>query len=439
MPVQPPAPPADHPLSHAAAEAWVPRTCFKHGPPGRIGVELEFLVVGASDDDRAALGATGVHGTVSLEPGGQLELSTHPAADLPAVLHRAYVDLQALRRAARRRGTTLLGVGLDPAGSARRVVRHPRYVAMEAFFDRVGPAGRTMMRSTASVQVNVEARDLLGDREGLLRRWETLHAVGPALVAAFANSPLAHGRPTGWRSTRQAVWWALDPYRTRRPDVRPGESLEQAWTRWCLDAPVMMVRRPSGAWHAPAGLTFRRWIDEGPRAVPDRPGPTADDLALHLTTLFPPVRARGHLEVRYVDAQPGDWWQAPVAVLAALASDEDAAAAAREACAATAESWTAAARHGTAAPELAAAARAVLGIAAHSLRRTPSTAAAAEVLEGYLDTWTARGRSPADDLLDGRPAPPCPPPPTPSSPSSPPSPSSPSSTSAAHRERVTSW
>ena len=77
----------------------------------------------------------------------------------------------------------------------------------------------------------------------------------------------------------------------------------------------MLARRPGGDWSAPPGVTFRDWIDCGTFAVPGRDGPTVDDLAYHLTTLFPPVRARGHLEVRYIDAQPGDWWRVPVAVL----------------------------------------------------------------------------------------------------------------------------
>ena len=82
----------------------------------------------------------------------------------------------------------------------------------------------------------------------------------------------------------------------------------KAWTRWALDAPLLLVRRPRGPWTAPRGVTFRDWIHRGTSAVPDRPPPTIDDLRYHLTTLFPQVRPKGHLEVRYIDAQPGDWW-----------------------------------------------------------------------------------------------------------------------------------
>jgi glutamate--cysteine ligase len=413
--------PADlrtHLLTQAAAEAWVPRTCFKHGPPGQLGIELEQLlrpVPGSGRTDlaatRTALARLPVRGQVTVEPGGQVEVSTDPAPDLPTGLLAAHRDLAALRVEAARHGAALTGVGLDPQPLPPRVLQHPRYDAMEDFFDRQGPAGRTMMRSTASVQVTVEAAAHGTGPAAHRRRWEVLHAAGPALVAAFANSPLAQGRPTGWCSTRQAVWLALDPYRSREPVIRPGESLADAWTRWVLDAPVMLVRRTCAPWHAPAGLTFRQWIGAGLAAVPDRPGPTADDLALHLTTLFPPVRARGAFEVRYVDAQPGDWWQVPVAVLAALSDDERAADTVLDACAGVRGRWAAAARLGVHDRALAGAAVRVLAAAAAALRARPASGPAADLVEQYAETWTLRGRSPADDVLAGRPAPPAPPPP----------------------------
>ena len=98
----------------------------------------------------------------------------------------------------------------------------PRYAAMEKFFDREGPWGRRMMCGTASVQVCVDAGDDSAGQSGYRARWRLLHAIGPVLVAAFANSPLRVGRPTGWRSGRQQVWANMDPGRTRRrPFERP--------------------------------------------------------------------------------------------------------------------------------------------------------------------------------------------------------------------------
>src|SRR5262245_14021890 len=157
-------------LSEPAAGAWIPRTCFKHGPPGRVGVELELVVRSAREPERATDGpeydewrakAIGLpaDGQISIEPGGQLELSSSPADDLMSCLQATTADLSALRRLAADHELELVGVGLDQRDVRRRVRREPRYAAMETYLDRWGPAGRTMMRRTASVQVNLEAFD----------------------------------------------------------------------------------------------------------------------------------------------------------------------------------------------------------------------------------------------------------------------------------------
>jgi glutamate--cysteine ligase len=316
-------------------------------------------------------------------------------------------DLAELRRRASRRDAALVGFGVDPIRPARRITDEPRYAAMERYLDSWGSAGRTMMCSTASVQVNVEAgihpaaASVPGAPSpvaGFAARWDLLHAIGPALVAAFANSPRLAGRPTGWKSTRQAAWLDLDPARVGVPPRREDEDLPAAWTRWALDAPVMMVRRPSGTWAAPPGLTFRSWLQLGQAAVPDRPPAAVDDLAYHLTTLFPQVRPKGYLEVRFIDAQPGDWWGVPPAVIAALLGDESAADQARAACAPVEGRWRDAARVGLDDVELCRAADRTLGLAAAALRRRPDHGQPAAQVEAYLDRWTARGRCPADDL-----------------------------------------
>jgi glutamate--cysteine ligase len=398
------------PLSEVAAEAWIPRTCFKHGPPGRVVVELELLVIGggsgaaraeARRSFRDAALSLPLSGIVTLEPGGQVELSSAVAPDLRTLIVDVEADLAALRALAARHGLRLAGVGLNPTGAPQRILDLPRYAAMEHYLDRWGSAGRLMMCSTASVQPNVEAAGAPHASTERRRRWDLLHAVAPALIAAFANSGLHRGRPTGWKSTRQLVWASLDPARTRAPRIGAGESLEDAWARWALDAPLMIVRRPHGSWRAPSGLTFRQWIHAGRRAVPDRQPPTLDDLAYHLTTLFPPVRARGPLEVRYLDALPGRWWQVPAAVVGVLVDDPVAADTARLVCEPVEGRWQDAARVGPADPALAEAASGVLAIAAQALHRTTARAAADLVL-AFRDRWTARGRCPADDLVDVR-------------------------------------
>jgi glutamate--cysteine ligase len=236
---------------------------------------------------------------------------------------------------------------------------------------------------------------------GVRQRWDLLHAVGPALVAAFANSPRRAGRPTGWKSTRQAVWLRLDPARTGIPPINPDEDLGSAFARWALDAPLLLVRREHAPWTAPRGVSFRQWLRLGRSVIPDCRPPTTDDLAYHLTTLFPPVRPRGHLEVRYIDAQPGGWWTVPPAVIAALLDDAAAADRARDACRATEGRWRDAARVGMDDVELSQAATRLLEIAATALHCAPEHTRLAGQVEGYLERWTARGRCPADDPLAG--------------------------------------
>jgi glutamate--cysteine ligase len=401
--------PAEPPLSEPAAEAWIPRTCFKKGPPRRIGVELELLVGGLGPDALAthyprhrfphlisALhgGPGRLDGRLTVEPGGQVELSSRPGPNLRETVDTVHRDLTLLRRRALTCDARLIGAGLDPVRPPRRIIDEPRYLAMDRYFRAWGSAGPAMMCSTASVQVNVEAQTPVSGLDG---RWDLLHAIGPALVAAFANSAWRQGRPTGFKSTRQAVWQNLDPARTSAPSRRPDEDLATAWTRWALDAPLMLVRRDGPDWSAPPGLSFRGWLRHGRAAVPDRPPPGLDDLAYHLTTLFPPVRPRGHLEVRYLDAQPGCWWIVPTAVIAAVLDDPRAADRALDACEPVRNRWLPAARLGMADPALAGAAATVLGLAADSLRGERATARFADHVEGYLQRWTLRGRSPADD------------------------------------------
>ena len=414
------------PLTESDAESQVHGICFKTGPPGRIGVELEWLVFDGRDpalpvdQQRAAtavarLGAPGAlpgRGTLTTEPGGQVEISSAPAAGPGDCIAVTGQDLAALRQAIHQEGLCLSGQGLDPFRPPRRVLKLPRYTAMEKFFDRAGPWGRLMMCSTASVQVCVDAGGEGPGWSGFRRRWHLLHAIGPVLVAAFANSPLRGGRPTGWKSTRQAIWARLDPSRTRPPahaepsPGRPGRSWppaadpRSAWVDYALAAEVMCMRRPGAQdWSAPAGLTFRDWL----RGAGERP-PTRSDLSYHLSTLFPPVRPRGHLEVRGIDAQPGDGWVVPLAVTAALLDDplaaEQAMAAAEALWHRPGSPWRLAARHGPAHAAIAAANRRCFAAAEAALARAGEPAALRQAVTAFAERYVNRDRCPADDVLD---------------------------------------
>ncbi|MGN9790433.1 ergothioneine biosynthesis glutamate--cysteine ligase EgtA [Streptomyces sp. OZ13] len=403
------------PMSEDEAEDLLRCICFKTGPPRTLGVEVEWLVhdreqpgkpvapdrLRSAFDDIRALPLTSV---LTFEPGGQLELSSRPAASLMECIDSTAADLDAVRTALRPAGLTLNGMGLDPWHPPRRILHEPRYDAMERCLDRSGPYGRSMMCSTASVQVSLDTGEEEPGPLGHGRRWRLAHLLGAVLLAAFANSPMLAGRPTGWRSTRQAVWNVLDPVRPMAPPLEAEP--RAAWAAHALDAPVMCVRMPDGAWPLPEGLTFRGWLRSGgPRPA------TQEDLRYHLTTLFPPVRPRGHLELRMIDAQPGEnGWMVPLAVTAALFDDPEAAETVYRSLKPLAESmgagvaprnalWTAAARHGPADEELRSAAVACFGAALEALVRLGASTTVLDEVALFNERHVLRGRCPADDLI----------------------------------------
>ncbi|MDX6738952.1 ergothioneine biosynthesis glutamate--cysteine ligase EgtA [Actinocorallia sp. A-T 12471] len=355
--------------------------CFKKGPPGTVGAETEWFVREKGRPLahvpvarlRAAMAEPLPGGSrVTFEPGGQLELSSVPMDGPEGACAVLAADLAETRR--RLPGLELLGMGVDPERPARLQVRDERYRTMSRYFDDL-----TMMCSTASVQVCL---DIGRDAAEAARRWRLAHLLGPVLVAAFANSPLRAGRRTGHLSTRQAVWAGMDRSRTTAP---VGDVPETAWAEYALDARVMLIRRAEG-WVENPGITFRQWIHEG--------GPTADDLRYHLTTLFPPVRPQGWLELRMIDELPDPYWRVPVALAAALL--DRAPDAAERAAAPAAGLWARAARDGLRDPVLARAAVACFEAAVPRLQGPLR-----ELVEEYAERYVVRGLCPAEDVLKG--------------------------------------
>ncbi|WP_369362810.1 ergothioneine biosynthesis glutamate--cysteine ligase EgtA [Streptomyces sp. CG4] len=403
-------------VTEAEVEALVRGICFKTGPPRALGVELEWLIHELQTPQLpvtperletvyAALRAVPLRSPLTVEPGGQLELSSPPSASLMECIGTISADLDTVRAIVAAEGLGLVGFGQDPWHTPRRFLHEPRYDAMETCLDRTGPAGRHMMCASASVQVCVDAGHEEPGPLGHARRWWLAHQLGAVLVAAFANSPLLGHEPTGWQSTRQLMWTEIGAGRAGAPPL-DGEP-RAAWARHVLDSPVMCVRRDSGPWDVPEGLTFREWT----RSRSPRP-PTRADLKYHLTTLFPPVRPRGHLELRMIDAQPGDdGWIVPLAVTAALFDDPQAAETAYRSVKPLAERalnlpaphnplWTDAARRGLADPELREVAAVCFAAALEALPRLGATAEVTEAVAAYRDRYVDRGRCPADDLLD---------------------------------------
>ncbi|MFF4406456.1 ergothioneine biosynthesis glutamate--cysteine ligase EgtA [Streptomyces sp. NPDC001262] len=404
------------PIDEAEAEAYLRGICFKTGPPRLLGVELEWLVHDLCDPARPVsaprlaaaadrLRSLPLRSWLTIEPGGQIELSSRPADSLASCVEDLSADLSLTRSALHDLGLVLAGYGKEPWYQPDRVLMEPRYNAMEIYYDRINGAGRTVMCRTASVQVCVDAGYEEPGPMGYGRRWRLAHLLGAVLAAAFANSPLHLGKPTGWRSTRQACYAQMDPGRT----LAPAEDLEprSAWAAYALDAPVMFVRSEAGPWSVQQGLALRRWVRTGrPRPV------TTGDVDYHLTTLFPPIRPRGHLELRMIDAQPGeDGWLVPVAVTAALFDDAAAAETAHRVVKALADTagmrptprnplWLNAARHGLSDPELHAAAVLCFAAAREALPRLGASPRVLAAVDEFTERYVERRRCPADDLLD---------------------------------------
>jgi glutamate--cysteine ligase len=320
---------------------------------------------------------------VTVEPGGQVEISSVPADSL-ADLHTAVTaDLTHLSELLAAAGLVLGEHGIDPYRAPRRLLDDPRYAAMERSFDRCGVHGRTMMSSTAGLQICVDA----GTEDQVATRFAAVSALGPVLTAVFANSRRHAGRDTGWASRRMGTWLGIDRHRTR--PLTPAPDTAANWAAYALAAPLLCVRRDSECWDPPPGVTFADWIAG---ALP-RP-PTVDDLDYHLTTLFPPVRPRGYLEIRYLDAQPGGDWIAPAAVLASLLAEPATTAAALSLAEPVADRWVAAARAGLADRRLREAATGILDLAVRGLDRVglppPTRTRVVDIVDRRLHRHTPR-------------------------------------------------
>lgn len=388
----------------ADAAARIGRDCLVDGPVGQVGLEIEAHCFDLADPDRrptwdelsrviAQVPPLPGGSPITVEPGGAVELSGPPAASVLPAIAVMQADRAVLVEAFGRHGLGLVLLGADPLRPPERVNPGDRYRAMEQFFATSGTveAGAAMMTSTASVQVNLDA----GPREGWADRVRLAHALGPTMIAISANSPLLDGTSSGWRSARQRVWSRLDSARCGPVLGASGGDPAQDWVHYALKAPVMLVQ---GSRSAPVTVPmtkvvpFADWADG--HALLGGRRPTVADLEYHLTTLFPPVRPRGFLEIRYLDSTPDDVWPAVVFTLATLLDDPGAAQIAAEATESVATEWDRAAEVGLADPRLRVAAVRCVRAAAE---RAPGE------LHGAMQrllTQVERGRTPADDFDD---------------------------------------
>jgi len=338
--------------SSAAAAQYIADGSLVDAPLGRVGLEMEAHCFDPVDpyrrpswdeitEVREQLPALPGGSAVTVEPGGAIELSGQPEDGIVAAIGSMSNDQAVLRKAFADAGLGLVFLGADPLRTPKRVNPGARYVAMEDFFTSSDSeaAGARMVTSTASVQVNVDA----GPQAGWAARVRLAHALGPTMIAIAANSPMLGGEFTGWVSTRQRVWGQMDSARCGPILGASGDDPGTDWARYALKAPVMMINNPDAA-AVTHWVPFADWA-EGRTLLGDR-RPTIADLEYHLTTLFPPVRPRRWLEIRYLDSMPDDYWPAVVFTLVALLDDPVAAGIAAEAVEPVATAWDIAAQLG---------------------------------------------------------------------------------------------
>ncbi|MEO7352257.1 MAG: ergothioneine biosynthesis glutamate--cysteine ligase EgtA, partial [Marmoricola sp.] len=321
---------------------------------------------------------------VTLEPGGQIELSTPPAEGVAAAVYAMRGDRQVLREQLLGAGFGAAPLGSDLARPVARINPSPRYLAMEQHFDALGCAGsgREMMSATAALQVNLDA----GPASGWHDRLALVRAMVPMLVAASSTSPYLGGTSSGWHSMRQGTWQGIDHGRS---DPMPDGEPTAAWAHYALNASVMLFRDDDELRPVTERVSFGAWL-RGEALIGRRP--TIADLDYHLTTLFPPVRPRGYVEIRCLDAMPDRWWPAVAALTATLVDDPVAADAAAEVCAPVAKVWETAARAGIEDPAIR---RAVTGCVEIAARRCPDELRTE--MEDFADL-IASGRTPSGEL-----------------------------------------
>jgi glutamate--cysteine ligase len=303
--------------------------------PRRVGAETEFIPVETGTGRRCPIEGDGVPatlpflrrygarqgwcetltakgtpcftlpagGTLTFEPGGQLEYSSPPCRSPSALLALLRSVVLPLRAAAAGDGITLLAVGIDPFNpieAAPLLLRTKRYQRMADYLARRSPAGARMMRQTAAFQMSLD----LDDEPWL--RWRVLNAAAPYVVAIFANSAVYAGQETGCASARAHVWRVLDPARTGLP--WSARQPIDTYLDFALEAPAILLPTVEGE-----HLAFGEWLG--------RAHVTMDEWHDHLTTLFPEVRPRAHFELRSADAVAPQWYAAPLALAVGITYD----------------------------------------------------------------------------------------------------------------------
>ena len=238
---------------------------------------------------------------VSLEPGGQLELSGAPLENIHQTCDEVNEHLREVQEVADRIGVRFIGLGAAPIWRHEDMPVMPkgRYRLMTDYMGRVGTHGTQMMYRTCTVQVNLD----YASEPDMVQKMRVAVALQPVATALFANSPFFEGKPNGYKSWRSRIWRDLDPARTGMvPFVFEEGFGYQRWVDYILDVPMYFVYR-DGKYIDALGQSFRDFMAGRLPALPGEV-PTLSDWADHMTTAFPEARVKTYIEMRGADGGP---------------------------------------------------------------------------------------------------------------------------------------
>ena len=239
--------------------------------------------------------------SITLEPGGQFELSGAPLENVHQTCEEVHEHLDQVKGIGAELGTGMLGLGFNPLWRREDIPWMPkgRYKIMRAYMPKVGTLGLDMMLRTCTIQANLDYES----EADMVKKFRVGLALQPIATALFASSPFVEGKPSGFLSYRSHVWTDTDAARTGDlPFVfEQGFSFER-YVDYLLDVPMYFVYR-DGKYIDAAGQSFRDFMAGKLPALPGQ-APTMGDWVDHMTTAFPEVRLKRYLEMRGADGGP---------------------------------------------------------------------------------------------------------------------------------------
>ncbi len=239
--------------------------------------------------------------SITLEPGGQVELSGAPLTSIHETCDEVHEHLRQAREVNQDLGIGMIGLGFQPKWARADIPWMPkgRYRIMRDYMPLRGALGLDMMTRTCTVQVNLD----FADEADMVRKYRVGLALQPIATALFANSPFTEGRPNGYRSFRSHIWTDTDPDRCGNlPFVFEDGFGFERYVDYVLDVPMYFVYR-DGTYVDASGQSFRDFLAGNLPALPGE-FPTTSDWSDHLTTIFPEVRLKRFLEMRGADGGP---------------------------------------------------------------------------------------------------------------------------------------